>query len=203
MAGTSTAHRLVAARVAGIASCAGLLLGGCSSGPARDPATTTHRPTSAPASVLAVHQPVSVHLTLDTAVAAADGTPITGFVDVTNTTGKPIIITDACAGWIPIGLSGHEVLYGGGLSERTCPPLQLPVGTSRTPARVLTMYSICTEPGGAAAVPTPRCIGPRHDQEPPLPPGQYTTKTWIGGLVPSLARPEEVRVTLVPVSKHS
>jgi hypothetical protein len=140
---------------------------------------------------------------LDTAVAAADGTPIGGFVEVTNTTGMPISVTDACAGWIPIGLSGHEVLYGPGFSERNCPPLELPVGISRTPIQVLTMYSICTEPGGAAAVPTPPCIGPRHNQEPPLPPGQYKTTTWIGGLVPSLARPEEVRVTLVPTAKHS
>jgi len=69
-------------------------------------------------------------------------------------------------------------------------------GTTRLPFRLDTTYSSCLQPNGQSLQPTPRCIGPNSNTEPPLPPGKYKASVVWSETVP-VPKPPPVTVTVV------
>ena len=127
----------------------------------------------------------------------ADGTPIRGYVEIHNTSGKPIRIADACDGWIGVGLTNSEVTFTALNGAVACADGHLPIGISRRPIAVATTYNECLQGKGSSIPPNPpRCLGPQHTVMPLLPPGHYETKTDVWGVGDAIAPPAPVAITL-------
>jgi hypothetical protein len=143
--------------------------------------------------------PFSVQVVLDRTTAPADGETLNGYLVVTNNTGAPIVVNNACNGWFGVGLSNPQVQdFTPGFTQVACPRAELPVGTTRVPIHVRTAYSACVEPGGSAGgnPPVPNCVGPSHTEPPPLPPGDYVVAIRFANVSRVPSRGEPVHVTL-------
>lgn len=144
---------------------------------------------------------VRVEVLLDRRVTRADGTSIRGYAEVTNASGKPVTIDNACNGWLYVGLTNRHLTFDPAIGGVGCKSGQLPVGTTRIPIMVSTTYQQCKQPGGASIGPAlPRCIGRDHNVMPRLPAGRYVTKAVAVGLTHAtmLSRPITVRI----ISNH-
>lgn len=120
---------------------------------------------------------VRVDVVLDRRVTPADGTPIRGYAEVTNASGKPVTIDNACNGWLYVGLTTRHLTFDPAIAGVGCVSGQLPAGTTRIPITVSTTYQECKQPGGGSTgPPPPRCIGRDHNVMPPLPAGRYDTR---------------------------
>lgn len=142
---------------------------------------------------------VELRVVLDKTRGPADGTPISGYVEITNDTGHPVTITNPCNGWIGVGLTNAEVTYRFIDGLVACPAGRLPVGTSRHRISVATTYDQCSQFGGSTLQSStmPRCLGDKHDVIPPLPPGIYTTSALTQGLPAGISPPPPITVTLL------
>jgi hypothetical protein len=140
---------------------------------------------------------VQLLIVLDRTRAVADGSGIQGQVIITNHTGKPIMISDACDGWIWVGLVNKNVHFSTLVPLVGCAPAYLPVGTSRKPIDVWTIYSGCADNRQhlTRKLTVPLCAGKSQDI-PNLPPGTYRTTTVLTGMTPAIASPPSVTVTL-------
>lgn len=142
---------------------------------------------------------LTARLVLDHTTVPANGAPIHGQLVLTNNTGKPITITDACNGWYEVGLSRDGIQrFTPGFGQVACSSEQLAVGVTRRTVQISTTYEQCAQPGGTTAgtPPTPRCIGPNHATQPTLPPGQYITAVGFRGFATKQPSVPAVSVTL-------
>jgi hypothetical protein len=137
---------------------------------------------------------VELRVVLDKTTAPANGQPISGYVEITNNTGHPVTITNACNGWIRVGLTNAKVTYHLLDGLVACPASRLPVGTSRQRISVATTYDQCSQHGDSTSM--PRCIGAAHSVMPWLPPGTYTTSALIQNLPAGIPLPPPITVTL-------
>jgi hypothetical protein len=119
---------------------------------------------------------VTLHIELSKTVWPDDGTAIPATLVIDNTTGGPVDAPGGCTGrfepygWAQIGLTSPTVPYQQTWSQEACGPIPMPLGLTRWPMTVLTIYKGCFPTG-----PAPRCIGPNDSEDPPLPAGHYTT----------------------------
>jgi hypothetical protein len=130
-------------------------------------------------------QLLTAQLVLDRTRTPANGQPIDGELILSNNTGKPIVITNACDGWYALGLSNDRIQrFEAAYSLVLCARDQLPVGITRQPITLSTRYQQCAQPGGTTGgtPPVRACTGPNHSTPPPLPPGRYTTTLSFRGL---------------------
>jgi hypothetical protein len=148
----------------------------------------------------ASEQGVHLQLILDRTRATVGGTPLTGQIVVFNNSGHPIQISNACNGWVAVGLTNRHVTFEPLNGLVGCKAEFLPVGTSHHKISIQTTYSRCLQPGGTSNKPhaAPPCAGPRHDQLPPLPAGRYQTATTLWGVSKSIEPPASVAITLSP-----
>jgi hypothetical protein len=149
--------------------------------------------------------PIKVHLTL-TQSQVVSGQPITGTVELTNTTDKSVTVnTCATNGWLAVGLSGQVDSYPFGSLLVACPPsIRLVPGANRFPVTLITTYASCVQPqpAGTAWAPVPTCkVSNRRLTKPPLPAGRYSTKLHIVGLTGLTQAPNRVVVSLAAPAK--
>jgi hypothetical protein len=131
-------------------------------------------------------------LVLDRLTTPANGEPIGGYLELTNNTGAPIVITNACNGWFGVGLTNAQIQhFAPGFSQVACGGETLPTGTTRRPLQISTGYASCVQPGGSASdyPPIPKCIGPNDTTSPDLPPGRYITSVGFQGFTQNPAIP--------------
>lgn len=138
---------------------------------------------------------ITDRLVLERTIASAGRGPIRGYLEVDNQTGAPITVPDACDSWLIVGLTNEQVPFTPVEGGVACKPGRLPVGVSRTPISITTMYTDCHQ-GQSRASKTPRCLGTHHDQMPQLPAGRYVTAVF-STTRPVLPQPSAVTVTLV------
>jgi hypothetical protein len=149
------------------------------------------RPQSRPVTLPAVQS----RIVLDRTRVFA-GTPIHGEALLTNTTRKTITV-QACSagGWFRVGLINARVSFEPADPLIACrPSVRLRPGVNRVPITVSTSYLICTQKTNQPAPDLPACI---PTGMPPLPAGEYSTKTIATGLPAGSQAPRTIHVTLV------
>jgi hypothetical protein len=144
--------------------------------------------------------PVTVHLELDKTTVTA-GTPIKGTAIFNNTTSKVITFPHYCSNeWLQVGLDGKHYRYPNWSLLVICKPaLPLRRGQSKFPFTISTKYRVCIQTRvGGEGTGGPPCVGVNDGEPPSLPPGTYTTRSFVEGAGVSAA--PRIRVTLLPAS---
>lgn len=137
-----------------------------------------------------------LRLHLDTLRAPADGQPIHATVTVTNHTGKPVTIYDACNGWLSVGLTTARIRYDQINGDVACASMLLKTGTTKIHIAVSTRYQECKPGDKPTGDPNlPNCL--KSSQMPPLPAGRYNAviKTMSLNHHPAKPHPTAVRLT--------
>lgn len=161
------------------------------------PSTTGQAPTS---------YALTARIALNTDRTAA-GSPIDGTITFTNQTGHPIAVNSCSPTWTPevlVGLTNATIPFMDPTAQslavgRACGGTSLvPMGRSTFPIDIRTTYQVCSQqttsyPGVAWS---PPCLGSSNDIIPPLPAGQYTTKTYLWGVPDGTETPPPISVTL-------
>lgn len=173
-------------------------------------ASSVHRPAVGASTPAATHsstgratRPVAhlvrVRVILDRPVVPA-GTSIRGYALVTNATGRPVMIPDACNGLLLVGLTDGRDTYAPAVGGVGCKSSQLREGVTRIAVTVATTYQQCQGPGSRPTRTLPACAGPNHDVMPPLPAGRYKTAVVPVSLAntPIASAPVTVRLTSRP-----
>lgn len=144
---------------------------------------------------------ISVQLVLDQNVVRA-GTPILGFVEITNPTGQAATarICDVDP-WPTVFLTSPTLQYEIPTSAVLCNgAATLPPGTTRRPVTISTTYPACSYPtaGFVATASIPFCVGTSDppSQLPPLPPGNYKTEIVMPPVSHQVELPRPTDVTL-------
>jgi hypothetical protein len=140
--------------------------------------------------------PVEIRLVLDETRVIA-GRPIHGEALITNTTSRTITV-ETCSedGWVSVGLTHGLYSSMPGNPLIACPPsVHLSPGLTRLPVSISTDFERCTQSAGQATSQLPVCTS---GGLPPLPPGQYLTRTVLAGLPKGTPLPPAIKVTLLP-----
>lgn len=142
--------------------------------------------------------PFRLELHLNTTRARANGQPIQGYVTVINQTGHRITISNACNGWLGVGLTTSHIKYDLRSGLVACASGHLAVGTSRVAVQVETTYAQCRQPGGTPPGDTnyPDCLSSEKQPLPPLPAANYQVKIRTMNLSQHPALPSPIMVTL-------
>ena len=134
-----------------------------------------------------------IGLSLDQTTAPARGEFLDATVTVNNDTGKPIALPSGpCVGWIQVGLANRSAPFDANWITPACQASYLPTGVSTYPVQIATTYQSC---GG----PSPKCVGPQHNQIPDLPAGTYSTAIQTT-VTNELILPTPTQVTLTPAT---
>lgn len=189
----------IAASVAGIAV-AGVLIAHQSSpsaGPAGSAAPTGPRPNSIVGRSTAADHAFQVRLVLPARSFPADGQPIHAYVLAINHTGRPVVIHDACNGWVQAGLTGGHATFGISNLQVACASKTINPGTKRVPVIILTTFTQCLQGKQPGTPDAPHCVGPNDSSPPNLPAGTYRAEvlTQSTSVQPLLSKPQPVTLT--------
>jgi hypothetical protein len=158
--------------------------------------STTSTSVGSTTSSIGVATGATIRVTLDRTHAPADGTPIQGSAVIENNTGQVIDAPSGlCVGWLAVGLSNAHIHFKYATPAVICAPFEIPPGVSRYPVTVSTEYSSCSTNGDSADPEVPPCLGPDHNQSPPLPPGTYAAKVFGPPSTIELPLPTTVTLT--------
>ncbi len=121
------------------------------------------------------------------------GTPIAGFLLVTNASTQPVNLTQGCEPDLVVVI-GNRLIRPSPAFPTDCRsrPFVLDPGVNRFPLSVVTTRLSCLEPGGRSVAPMPKCDA---NGPPPLPAGTYHTLLFGSGDL-ALPEPAPVDVTL-------
>lgn len=190
---------VVAASVAGIAGISVLIAHHTSppAAPAPPAAATGSIRNSAGSRSAAADYAFRVRLVLPAASFPADGQPIHAYVLAINHTGQPVVIHDACNGWVQAGLTGGRATFGIINGDVACASKTLNQGTTRTPVIIPTTFAACAQGKQLGTPNTPHCLGPHDNVMPRLPPGRYrvVVETQSTSIRPVLPRPQPITLT--------
>jgi hypothetical protein len=139
---------------------------------------------------------ITDRLVLSRNTAPVGGSRLRGYLEVVNRTGAPIVLRDLCDGWLVGGLANSHVRFEPVSGDVACAAGHLPVGTSRTPVKIVTTYVDCHQDAYSAPSDTPRCLGAQHNHMPALPAGRYITHV-LTTTDPVLPTPASITVTLI------
>lgn len=189
----------VAASVAGIAVTGALIAQ--QPAPSAGPAGSAG-PTGPPSSATdgrspAAHHTFRVRLVLPATSFPANGRPIHAYVLAINHTGRPVVIHDACNGWVQAGLTGGHATFGITSGQVACASETLKPGTTRVPVIILTTFTQCQQGKQPGTADTPHCLGPNDSRPPDLPAGTYRAEvgTQSTSVQPLLSKPQPVTLT--------
>jgi hypothetical protein len=185
--------------VAAVAVTASLVANHPSAGRAGTAAPTQTATSPARGGSTAASHTFQVRLILPGRSFPANGQPIHAYVLAINHTGRPVVISNACNGWLGAGLTGDHVnftLWNGlvGCANRNIAP-----GTRRIPVSISTRFDQCGQGKQAGTPDFPHCLGPHDDILPKLPPGNYraVVKTMRTSIPPILSKPQPITLTAV------
>jgi hypothetical protein len=189
---------VVAASVAGIAVAGALIAQqpSPSAGPAGSAAPAGPRPSSIGGRSTAADHAFQVRLVLPARSFPANGQPIHAYVLAINHTGRPVVIHDACNGWVQAGLTGGHVTFGIFSGQVGCASKTINPGTTRVPVIILTTFTQCQQGKQPGTPDTPHCVGP-NSSPPNLPAGNYRAEvgTQSTSVQPLLSKPQPVTLT--------
>jgi hypothetical protein len=187
--------------VAGIAATVSLVVAhqASTAGPAGTGAATHTAPRRVGGRSTPAAHAFQVRLVLPGTSFPADGRPIHAYVLAINHTGSPVVINNACNGWLEAGLTGEHVtftIFNGavGCASKTIAP-----GTTRIQVSILTTFTQCQQGRREGTPGRPHCIGPHDDRLPKLPPGAYraVVRTQSTSIRPVLSKPQPITLTAV------
>ena len=142
----------------------------------------------------AANSEVTVTVHLDHTEVRA-GQPITGVATVDNRTGHPLHLPNGtCDGWLYTGLSNSTIPETALDPLVACAPADLAVGVSTYRITVSTTFTGCAQTPGDSKISLPACLGPMHDEMPPLPAGIYHSFTSVSPPL-NVANSVKVRLT--------
>ena len=129
----------------------------------------------------------------------ANGQPIQAYVLAINHTGRPVVIHNACDGWVQAGLTGphNSLVIANG--DVACANDTIRTGTTRIDVSIPTTFAACQPGKGRGTPDMPHCAGPRDSRPPKLPPGNYRAEieTQSTSIRPVLSKPQPVTLTAV------
>lgn len=189
----------IAASVAGIAVTGALIAQqpSPSAGPAGSAAPTGPRPSSTGGRSTAADHTFQVRLVLPATSFPANGRPIQAYVLAINHTGRPVVIDDACNGWVQVVLTNGQASSGMMNGGVACASKTLKPGTTRVPVTMLTTFTQCQQGKQRGTAGDPHCLGPHDSRMPNLPPGNYRAEvgTQSTSVQPRLSKPQPVTLT--------